>query len=147
MFYFGNPDNLNAKMTSLRDAAARRRMQLNPITTSLNVVQPQSHLQTPLSALSSSSLSAPFGYNPSYTPISAVRQQYNPQAWTSSPSVGSEGGTQFSARSPDPEGKIILLLVITFCLVLFVYILLGLQTNSTSVPNCSTSASIFPTTK
>ncbi|KUJ21801.1 uncharacterized protein LY89DRAFT_384646 [Mollisia scopiformis] len=88
-------------MTSLRDAAARRRMQLNPITTSLNVAQHQSHLQTPLSALSSSSLSAPFAYNPSYTPISAVRQQYNPQAWTASPNVTPESGSHF--RPQDPE--------------------------------------------
>ncbi|KAE8451528.1 hypothetical protein EG329_003601 [Mollisiaceae sp. DMI_Dod_QoI] len=91
-------------MSTLRDAAARRRLELNPITTSLNVAQHQSHLQTPLSAISSSSLSAPFGYHPAtYTPVSAVRQ-YNPQQWTSSPSVASESGTHYSTgRPPDTE--------------------------------------------
>ncbi|CZR57044.1 uncharacterized protein PAC_06933 [Phialocephala subalpina] len=90
-------------MSTLRDAAARRRLELNPLTTSLS--PHQSHLQTPLSALSSSSLSAPFGYNPAtYTPVSANVRHYNPQQWTSSPSVASESGTQFSTgMRPDTE--------------------------------------------
>lgn len=99
-----------ATMSMLRDQAARRRLELNPITTSsLNVHQaPQPH-QTPLSALSAHSLSAQFGYNPSaYTPLSAVRE-YNPQQWTSSPSVHSDHSQfqqQFStARPQDTEGS------------------------------------------
>lgn len=92
-------------MSALRDQAARRRLELNPITTSLNVSQqPLSH-QTPLSALSANSLSAPFGYHPAaYTPVTPARQ-YNPQQWVHSPSVASDAGTHFSvARPQDPEG-------------------------------------------
>jgi hypothetical protein len=90
-------------MTTLRDQAARRRLELNPITTSLGIA-PQPH-QTPTSALSSNSLSAPFGYNPStYTPASAARP-YNPQQWTSSPSIASDTGTHHSTgRVQDTEG-------------------------------------------
>ncbi|TVY68702.1 hypothetical protein LSUE1_G007236, partial [Lachnellula suecica] len=92
-------------MANLRDQAARRRLDLSPITTSLSVAPQPHHSQTPSSGLSSNSLSAPFGYNPSaYTPISAVRQ-YNPQQWTSSPSVPSasdNSSTQFPSR-PDSE--------------------------------------------
>ncbi len=94
----------------LRDSAIRRRLELNPLTTSLNVIQP-SHLQTPSSALSSTSLSAPFGYNPAtFTPVSAVRQ-YNPQQWTASPTVVSDNGHHFNSRqAQDPEGIMISLL-------------------------------------
>jgi hypothetical protein len=91
-------------MSALRDAA-RRRLELNPISTSLTVLQ-QPYQQTPNSALSSNSLSAPFGYNPAnYTPVSAVRQ-YNPQQWTSSPSVHSDGGNRLSGHLQDPDGTI-----------------------------------------
>lgn len=93
-------------MSTLRDAA-RRRLELNPITTSLNSGHLQSHhLQTPNSALSNNSLSAPFGYNSAaFTPVSAARQ-YNPQQWTASPSVTSENGSQFTPHRPqDSEGK------------------------------------------
>jgi hypothetical protein len=78
-------------MSALRDQAARRRLELNPLTTSLGVAHPPLPHQTPVSA---SSLSAPFGYNPqAYTPVSAVRQ-YNPQQWAASPSVASDHGGQ-----------------------------------------------------
>jgi hypothetical protein len=91
-------------MSALRDAA-RRRLELNPITTSLTVSQ-QPYQQTPNSALSSTSLSAPFGYNPAtYTPVSAVRQ-YNPQQWASSPSVNSDGGNRLSGHLQDTEGTV-----------------------------------------
>lgn len=94
---------LDAIMASLRDQAARRRLDLSPITTSLTVQQPYP-TQTPISALSSNSLSAPFGYYPAtYTPVSAVRQ-YNPQQWTPSPSVSHDNTNHFQARS-DTEGK------------------------------------------
>ncbi|PMD46311.1 hypothetical protein L207DRAFT_523720 [Hyaloscypha variabilis F] len=88
-------------MSALRDAA-RRRLELNPLTTSLGLA-PQAH-QTPNSAISSSSLSAPFGYNPStYTPVSAARP-YNPQQWLNSPSVASDAGTHHSlGRVQDTE--------------------------------------------
>ncbi|KAG9231104.1 hypothetical protein BJ875DRAFT_130673 [Amylocarpus encephaloides] len=79
---------------SLRDLTARRRMDLSPITTSLTVQQPYPS-QTPISAISSSGLSAQFGYQPAtYTPVSAVRQ-YNPQQWTASPAVAAEPSNQF----------------------------------------------------
>jgi hypothetical protein len=92
-------------MSSLRDQAARRRLELNPITTSLSTAQPPLPHQTPVSALSSHSLSAPFGYNPqAYTPVTPARQ-YNPQLWVNSPSVASEAGTHFSTPRPsDREG-------------------------------------------
>lgn len=93
-------------MSNLRDQAARRRLDLSPITTSLTVAPPPHPSQTPSSGLSSNSLSAPFGYNPSsYTPISAVRQ-YNPQQWTSSPTVpsASDGSNHIPSR-PDSEGN------------------------------------------
>ena len=96
-------------MTTLRDAAARRRLELNPITTSVNAAQQP--YQTPSSALSANSLSAPFGYNPAtYTPASSVRP-YNPQQWTTSPSVISDTSTHFSTgrppeRPPDPESML-----------------------------------------
>ena len=96
-------------MATLRDQAARRRLELNPITTSLNASQQPLPHQTPLSALSNNSLSAPFGYHPAtYTPVSAVRQ-YNPQQWLNSPSVASEAGTHFStgAIPQDAEGNAI----------------------------------------
>lgn len=97
-------------MSLLRDQAARRRLELNPITTSsLGVSQQPQLQQTPVSALSATSLSAQFGYNPgSYTPLSAVRE-YNPQQWASSPSVLSDhshASQRFSqARPQDTEGK------------------------------------------
>lgn len=93
-------------MSTLRDAA-RRRLELNPLTTSVNNGHLQSHhLQTPNSALSNNSLSAPFGYNAAaFTPVSAARQ-YNPQQWTASPSVASDNGSQFTPhRQQDPDGK------------------------------------------
>jgi hypothetical protein len=103
-------------MSMLRDQAARRRLELNPITTSsLNVLQhPQPH-QTPISALSATSLSTQFGYNPAaYTPLSAVRE-YNPQQWAPSPSVlsdNSQGSYRFpQVRPQDPEGMETLLAI------------------------------------
>jgi hypothetical protein len=96
----------DATMSNLREAT-RRRLELNPLSTSLNIghhQQPHT-LQTPSSALSSNSLSAPFGYNPAaFTPVSAVRQQYNPQQWTASPSVVADNGAQFAThRQQDPD--------------------------------------------
>lgn len=89
-------------MASLRDLTARRRLDLSPITTSLTVQQPYP-TQTPISAISSNSLSAPFGYHPApYTPASAVRQ-YNPQQWTASPSVPSDHSNHFANRQ-ETEG-------------------------------------------
>ncbi|KAF4637963.1 hypothetical protein G7Y89_g126 [Cudoniella acicularis] len=89
-------------MATLRDQAARRRLDLSPITTSLTVNQQQYPSQTPVSALSSNSLSAPFGYHPAtYTPVSAVRQ-YNPQQWGASP-IPSDGSSHFPSR---PESKL-----------------------------------------
>ncbi len=92
-------------MAALRDQAARRRLELNPIRTTLNVGQQPYHLQTPSSALSSNSLSAPFGYNSAnYTPVSGV-QQYNPQQWTASPNTTPESGPRFlSNQLRDGEG-------------------------------------------
>src|SRR5882757_3650893 len=89
-------------MSALRDAA-RRRLELNPLTTSLGLA-PQVH-QTPNSAISSNALSAPFGYNPStYTPVSAARP-YNPQQWLNSPAAASDAGTHHSiGRVQDTEG-------------------------------------------
>lgn len=110
-------------MSTLRDAA-RRRLELNPITTSLNsgFQQQAQHLQTPSSALSNNSLSAPFGYNPlAFTPVSAARQQYNPQQWTASPSVLSDNGTQYSNRRPqepsrqqDPDGNAVFIYIFSW---------------------------------
>lgn len=97
-------------MSMLRDQAARRRLELNPImTSSLNVHQAPVPHQTPLSAASAHSLSAQFGYNPSAynTPFSAVRE-YNPQQWAATPSAHSENSQfqpQFAtARAQDTEG-------------------------------------------
>jgi len=96
-------------MSMLRDQAARRRLELNPITTSsLNVPTPPLSHQTPSSALSAASLSAQFGYTPAaYTPLSAVRE-YNPQQWASSPSDLGHGVQQqphfSSSRLQDSEG-------------------------------------------
>lgn len=93
----------------LRDPAARRRLEvLNPITTSLGVNHP-THLQTPQSGISSTSLSAPFGgvgYAPQYTPVSAVRP-YNPQSWMPSPPHGSDGPQFAAQRHSEMEGKTI----------------------------------------
>ncbi|KAH7342987.1 hypothetical protein BKA65DRAFT_505320 [Rhexocercosporidium sp. MPI-PUGE-AT-0058] len=96
-------------MATLREAA-RRRLNLDPLTTSLNLPQHQPHHQTPSSALSSTSLSAPFGYNQSsFTPVSAVRTSaYNPAQWSNSPSVTPDSSTHFSsghssARPQDVE--------------------------------------------
>ncbi|CAG8956444.1 hypothetical protein HYFRA_00003828 [Hymenoscyphus fraxineus] len=90
-------------MASLRDQAARRRLDLSPITTSL-AVQQQYPTQTPISAISSSSLSAPFGYHPAaYTPVSTVRQ-YNPQQWTPSPSITHDNTNHFQARA---DGEVV----------------------------------------
>ncbi|TVY21022.1 hypothetical protein LARI1_G002221 [Lachnellula arida] len=91
-------------MANLRDQAARRRLDLSPITTSINPPSQPHISQTPSSTLSSASLSAQFGYNPAtYTPISAVRQ-YNPQQWTPSPVVlsATDGSSHFPSR-PEPE--------------------------------------------
>ncbi|CZT51998.1 uncharacterized protein RSE6_13231 [Rhynchosporium secalis] len=87
-------------MATLREAA-RRRLNLDPLTTSLNLPQHQSHHQTPSSALSSTSLSAPFGYNPSsFTPVSAVRTSaYNPAQWSNSPSVTPDSSNHFSSAN------------------------------------------------
>jgi len=97
------------KMSRLSDQAVRRRLELNPITTSLNHLQPQQPQNTPISAVSTHSLSAQFGYHPAaYTPLSAVRQ-YNPQQWAPSPSVMSDhshASQRFSSGRPqDPEGS------------------------------------------
>jgi hypothetical protein len=101
-----------AKMSRLSDPSIRRRLELNPLTTTVNAgpQQQQQHLaHTPLSAVSATSLSAQFGYQPAaYTPLSAVRQ-YNPQQWTPSPSVLSpdHGHTpQYfpPTRPHDPDG-------------------------------------------
>ncbi|RDW94601.1 hypothetical protein BP5796_00364 [Coleophoma crateriformis] len=89
-------------MSNLRDPAARRRIELNPITTSLATHQVH---QTPTSAISGTSLSTPFGYNPStYTPSSSV-QEYNPLQWTSSPSSqATQHSSHFRTQSTyDPE--------------------------------------------
>lgn len=91
-------------MNPHREHGIRRRMELNPITTSLQTTPP--HHQTPGSAISGN-MSAAFGYHPSQynTPLSSVRQ-YNPSQWTSSPSVsGGSDGSHYSARQPrDPDG-------------------------------------------
>ncbi|RFU31277.1 hypothetical protein B7463_g5042, partial [Scytalidium lignicola] len=97
-------------MTSLRDQA-RRRLELNPITTQIAQQQQQQQQQqqhhlgsTPATAISASSFGAPFGYNPAIynsTPVSAVRQ-YNPQQWFSSPAGASEQSSHYSSR-PDPD--------------------------------------------
>ncbi|KAH8812042.1 hypothetical protein F5884DRAFT_300537 [Xylogone sp. PMI_703] len=94
-------------MSSLRDQA-RRRLELNPIATS--IVQQQQHQQhlagTPATAISASSLSAPFGYHSTAaytpTPVSAVRQ-YNPQQWIASPAGGSEQASHYPSRHQDPD--------------------------------------------
>ena len=92
-------------MSSLRDQAARLRMELNPLMTSLHGSQQPLPHQTPNSALSTNSLSAPFGYHPaSYTPVTPAGR-YNPQQWVNSPSVPSDAGTHFlAARPQDLEG-------------------------------------------
>ncbi|KAK6581486.1 hypothetical protein PZA11_006177 [Diplocarpon coronariae] len=100
-------------MATLREAA-RRRLNLDPLTTSLTSSQHQhqhqQYYQTPSSALSATSLSAPFGYNPSaFTPVSAVgNSAYNPAQWSNSPSVTPDGSSQLppgssSARLHDAE--------------------------------------------
>ncbi|APA08014.1 hypothetical protein sscle_03g027840 [Sclerotinia sclerotiorum 1980 UF-70] len=90
-------------MNPHREHGIRRRMELNPITTSLHTASP--HHQTPGYAISGN-LSSSLGYNPSQynTPLSSVRQ-YNPSQWTSSPNVsGGSDGSHFSARpSHDPD--------------------------------------------
>ncbi|KAM0136017.1 hypothetical protein ACHAO1_004846 [Botrytis cinerea] len=90
-------------MNPHREHGFRRRMELNPITTSLQVTPP--HHQTPASTISGNPSSA-FGYHPSQynTPLSSVRQ-YNPSQWTSSPSVsGGSDASHYSARpSHDPD--------------------------------------------
>ncbi|KAI9649043.1 hypothetical protein NHQ30_001610 [Ciborinia camelliae] len=92
--------------TPHREHGIRRRMELNPITTSLQITPP--HHQTPGSAISGN-LSAAFGYHQSQynTPMSSVRQ-YNPSQWTSSPSVsGGSDGSHYSARpAHDLDGVI-----------------------------------------
>ena len=98
-------------MSMLRDQAARRRMELNPITTQLNVIQQQQAHHTPISAVSANSLSAQFGHHPvaAYTPLSAVRE-YNPQQWAPSPGGVADHGhgqPQFASGRPrDLEGRI-----------------------------------------
>ncbi|QSZ30744.1 hypothetical protein DSL72_000302 [Monilinia vaccinii-corymbosi] len=86
-----------------REHGIRRRLELNPITTSLQITPP--HHQTPGSAIAGN-MSAAFGYNPSQynTPLSSVRQ-YDPSQWTSSPSVsGGSDGSHYSARpTRDPD--------------------------------------------
>lgn len=86
-------------MSAFRDSAiARRRQDLNPLTTTLTPIP--HHLQTPGST---TSLSTPFGYNPSsFTPISAAGS-YNPQQWDRG-SVGSDHSHRFPpARSVQQE--------------------------------------------
>ena len=132
-------------MSMLRDQAARRRLELNPITTSsLGVSQQLQPHQTPISTLSAASLSSQFGYNPqAYTPLSAVRQYY-PQQWTPSPSVLSDRShvsQQFAqVRPQDPDG-----MQTTQASILFLAVLEG-STNEIHSSN-SCTASIFPTTK
>ena len=104
-------------MSMLRDQAVRRRMELNPITTQLNVLQQHQQQQqqahhTPISAVSANSLSAQFGgHHPvaAYTPLSAVRE-YNPQQWGPSPGGLAEHGhgqPMFPLGRPrDLEGNI-----------------------------------------
>lgn len=96
-------------ITMLRDQTGRRRIELNPLTTALNSSQQYPH-QTPQSALSQSSLSAQFGYNPSSfnptPPVSSVHQ-YNPQQWGSSPTPHSGGqlsGGRMQMTMADPDG-------------------------------------------
>ncbi|KAJ5042944.1 uncharacterized protein L3040_004334 [Drepanopeziza brunnea f. sp. 'multigermtubi'] len=97
-------------MATLREAA-RRRLNLDPLTTSLTPPQHPSQHQTPTSsALSAASLSAPFGYNPSsFTPVSAVRNSsYNPAQWSNSPNLTPDSSSRFSsghssARPQAPE--------------------------------------------
>lgn len=94
-------------MSNLRDQV-RRRLELNPLTTSISPIQ-QPH-QTPASGISSNPLSAQFGYTPlGYTPISAVpasaARQYNPQQWGSSPNVSSAVSTQYPSRPQDSDGR------------------------------------------
>jgi len=102
---------VHAIMSMLRDQAARRRMELNPITTQLNVIQQQQAHHTPISAVSANSLSAQFGHHPvaAYTPLSAVRE-YNPQQWAPSPGGVADHGhgqPQFASGRPrDLEGRI-----------------------------------------
>lgn len=106
-FYF-KPYELHLEVGKmLRDQAARRRVELNPLTTNaISPAQQYAH-QTPSSALSQHSLSAQFGYNPSSfnpTPVSSV-QQYNPQQWTS-PGASNSGGQRSAGRIPDSEGMV-----------------------------------------
>ncbi|PBP27837.1 hypothetical protein BUE80_DR001156 [Diplocarpon rosae] len=102
-------------MATLREAA-RRRLNLDPLTTSLNSPQHQhqhyyhqTH-QTPSSALSATSLSAPFGYTPSaFTPVSAVgNSAYNPAQWPNALSVTPDSSSHLSpghssSRAQDVE--------------------------------------------
>ncbi|KAK2627292.1 hypothetical protein QTJ16_003258 [Diplocarpon rosae] len=108
-------------MATLREAA-RRRLNLDPLNTSLNS-PPHQHQhqhqhqhyyhqthQTPSSALSARSLSAPFGYNPSaFTPVNAVgNSAYNPAQWSNSPSVTPDSSSHLSpghssSRAQDVE--------------------------------------------
>lgn len=128
-------------MTTLRDQAARRRLELNPITTTLGI-NPQPH-QTPNSALSSHSLSAPFGYNPSYTPtpVSAARP-YNPQQWTHSPSVASDTGTHHSTgRVQDTEG----ILNRPLCTYSYSYLMIDLSNKIQEANVCCLSCDACPT--
>ncbi|KAI9744767.1 MAG: hypothetical protein M1818_001692 [Claussenomyces sp. TS43310] len=79
-------------MSAIRDVLARRRQELNPLTTSVG--HPQHQLAIPSSAVG---MSTQLSYNQSgYTPASAVRD-YNPQQWSSS-----SGNT--IRYSPSPEG-------------------------------------------
>ncbi|PSS13243.1 hypothetical protein M430DRAFT_21152 [Amorphotheca resinae ATCC 22711] len=91
-------------MSAFRDQAARRRLDLDPLSTSINNNHQSLPLTTPISAVSHNSLSTPFGYNPqAYTPVSAVRQ-YNPQQWASPQGVHPDHGGQYPRpQLHDPE--------------------------------------------
>ncbi|KAG9247267.1 hypothetical protein BJ878DRAFT_205444 [Calycina marina] len=90
-------------MSFLRDQVARRRLDLNPLTTQLNTLQQSPAQHTPASAVSANSLSAQFVHSTAaYTPLSAVRQ-YNPQQWAPSPGTDHGNSQPLFARSRDPE--------------------------------------------
>ena len=130
----------------LRDQASRRRIELNPLTTAINVAQQYPH-QTPQSALSQTSLSAQFGYNPSSfspTPVSTVHQ-YNPQQWGSSPTPHS-GGQLSGGRMQDPDGMVVFYLENGVFLVALRPDAGALHRTNICYSGCSRTASIFSTT-
>jgi hypothetical protein len=82
-------------MSAIRDAFARRRQELNPLTTSLGPA-PLAY-PTPISAVT---LNSPYGYAPTHTPLSAVRQ-YNPPQW--GPMPAGESAVRFAPRGVSGE--------------------------------------------